>query len=574
MKMNERLTTRRLVEQLVKQSGLDRKQTEKFIDSLVFYFTQEIERNKAVKIYGLGTFKVVLVRERESVHIKTGERFIIPAHHKLVYLPDKDLKEQANRMFAFFEPIETTDSKTATFKFQVIDSDTSGKQNEWNEQEKMEATNEEEKTVFDDTLPVSSSYFDDSEYDENDPDFHVFKRKTIVGELLSSKNEPIAKGKACVETVPKPEPVSEGMISEDIAPEQTSVSKETVYEEVAPEPAPVSEETVSDEADPEPLVSGMNNQEIDSKAPDESVMNDSQSLKTETQKQPENVNYRKQVEKKKKSISPFLIMFLLIPVCVIIGSGSVTWYLYTRSKKESPKTEQSTNGAEKEIASSSLPIGMSPDGEVSTNNGTNDELQSDSESNNGSLGGSETDEPAADNSNETNRSTATTPSNTTTTPSSANRDSRAVADWLAPSSESSSSQARRVSEPNRQIEERNSALANNSRQSSARNNSRTTAGNRNTTASAPATRTQTFPTRVRLAAGSTLREVALEYYGDKVFWVYIYEHNKSRIKDPDVVAVGTELVIPAPNTYGINSRSNASLQRALQKQRQLMTGNN
>ena len=110
--MNERFTTRDLAELLANQTGMDLKRAEKFINALIAYISQGIERNKSVKIMGLGTFKVVLVRERESVHIQTGERFVIPAHHKLSFVPDKDFKDQINRPFAFFEPIETTDGHT------------------------------------------------------------------------------------------------------------------------------------------------------------------------------------------------------------------------------------------------------------------------------------------------------------------------------------------------------------------------------------------------------------------------------------------------------------------------------
>ncbi|MDR2774745.1 MAG: HU family DNA-binding protein, partial [Tannerella sp.] len=107
--MNDRLTTRNLADILSLQTGMVKERAEKFINALSLYITQGIEKNKAVKISGLGTFKVVLVRERESIHIHTGERFVIPAHHKLSFIPDKNLKEHINRPFAFFEPIEATE---------------------------------------------------------------------------------------------------------------------------------------------------------------------------------------------------------------------------------------------------------------------------------------------------------------------------------------------------------------------------------------------------------------------------------------------------------------------------------
>jgi hypothetical protein len=72
-----------------------------------------------------------------------------------------------------------------------------------------------------------------------------------------------------------------------------------------------------------------------------------------------------------------------------------------------------------------------------------------------------------------------------------------------------------------------------------------------------------------MAAGSSLTQIAAEYYGDKIFWVYIYEHNKNNIKNFDDIPAGTEIQLPTPNTYGIDAKSNSSLQKARQKQSQL-----
>ena len=41
-----------------------------------------LHSEKAVKVKGLGTFKVIDVRERESVNVNTGERVLIESHAK------------------------------------------------------------------------------------------------------------------------------------------------------------------------------------------------------------------------------------------------------------------------------------------------------------------------------------------------------------------------------------------------------------------------------------------------------------------------------------------------------------
>jgi nucleoid DNA-binding protein len=47
--------------------------------------------------------------------------------------------------------------------------------------------------------------------------------------------------------------------------------------------------------------------------------------------------------------------------------------------------------------------------------------------------------------------------------------------------------------------------------------------------------------------GSRLTLMSLKYYGNKLFWVYIYEANKNKIPNPDVISAGTRIVIPKLN---------------------------
>lgn len=62
-----------------------------------------------------------------------------------------------------------------------------------------------------------------------------------------------------------------------------------------------------------------------------------------------------------------------------------------------------------------------------------------------------------------------------------------------------------------------------------------------------------------------LTTMSREYYGDFRFWVYIYEENKSKIKDPNAIAPGTAVVIPPAEKYGIDKDSKESIDRARAK---------
>lgn len=91
---------------------------------------------------------------------------------------------------------------------------------------------------------------------------------------------------------------------------------------------------------------------------------------------------------------------------------------------------------------------------------------------------------------------------------------------------------------------------------------------------APVEEKQTAETlaHVTIEPGSRLTLLALDYYGSKIFWVYIYEYNKAIIKDPNNIPVGTKLGIPAPSLYDIDAKNKESIERASLLQTQIIAG--
>ena len=78
--------------------------------------------------------------------------------------------------------------------------------------------------------------------------------------------------------------------------------------------------------------------------------------------------------------------------------------------------------------------------------------------------------------------------------------------------------------------------------------------------------------QVKIKHGDRLTVIALEYYGNKLFWVYIYQHNKAVIKDPNNVPIGTVIEIPAPESYGIDAKSRESREKAAALQTEILAG--
>ena len=76
--------------------------------------------------------------------------------------------------------------------------------------------------------------------------------------------------------------------------------------------------------------------------------------------------------------------------------------------------------------------------------------------------------------------------------------------------------------------------------------------------------------KVSIEQGSRLTLLAEKYYGEKVFWVYIYEFNKAKIgSNPDVVPAGMEILIPVKHLYKIDAKDPASVEKARQLQGKL-----
>lgn len=74
-------------------------------------------------------------------------------------------------------------------------------------------------------------------------------------------------------------------------------------------------------------------------------------------------------------------------------------------------------------------------------------------------------------------------------------------------------------------------------------------------------------------AGETFRTLALNHYGDKEFWVYIYLANKAANPDPNKLNAGKKVVIPSANSLSIDSKNPESLTKAKQLAHKTLHGN-
>lgn len=456
--MDEKLSIYDIAEILTAKTGREKADIEKFVETLIAVINEAITRNGFVRIKGIGSFKVILVKERESVHVNTGERIVIPAHHKLSFLPDKILKEKINRPFAFFEAIEA---------------------------------NETENSEMD-----SARLSKDDEEDEND-------------ELMTAEEpvqEPVGEVTETTEDVAL-------KVEENPAPLLALPSEDETKEEQKTMDKEIDEE--SDREWSEERAIGSHPASATDKETLQSTIPIKQEAMSETKERKEqHVNETPKshpvakpvVKKKKKETSNTSLYVILALLLLLLGVGIFYYFYYDRlSYDEFNSTTQHTQTTDDSFL---LP------GDSAT-------VQESEKSENVDTSGVTA--------SGTNESTATSP----------------VASTSSTRKEQTASTASTSSK-------------------------KTTPQQTKPTTGTSTSSDHNVMARVKVASGERLTLLAQKYYGNKVFWVYIYDFNKAKIPDPDRVPAGMEILIPAKEVYAINAQSSASIAQAKELQSKIM----
>lgn len=136
--MSDKLNIQDLIDLLAEKHSMNRSDAESFVREFFALIEESLEKDKYVKIRGLGTFKLINVESRESININTGERFEIQGHAKISFTPETLLKEAINKPFAHFESVLLNEN--------VVFDDMSATDNSTDDDEN------EAKTVTEDTV--------------------------------------------------------------------------------------------------------------------------------------------------------------------------------------------------------------------------------------------------------------------------------------------------------------------------------------------------------------------------------------------------------------------------------------
>ena len=303
--MSRRVLLSEIVDGLANRASIPNRFAEDFVQAFFHVIEENLVREKLVKVKGLGTFKLIDVEARESIHVSTGERILLAGHTKVSFTPDPVLRDAVNRPFADFETVvlneatptelmerlddvhvpeteEVAAPELETIAKLASDVEAIPEVQIASEEETLapaveealeESVSDEQATVAEDapmveetsgiveTVPEVAPEVDEAKAEETVVEESTIEEpaeeETVVEE--STVEEPIAEEPAVEESpIEEPaaeEPVVEESTIEEPAAEEPVVEESMVEEPAAEEPA-VEESMVEEPAIEEPIVEG------------------------------------------------------------------------------------------------------------------------------------------------------------------------------------------------------------------------------------------------------------------------------------------------------------------------------
>lgn len=200
---------------LAEKKKIDIAEAEKYIENFFSIVNEALITEKIVKVKGLGTFKLVDVRDRASVDVNTGERMVIDGHSKVSFVPDATLKELVNKPFSQFETVILNDGVS----FDNIPSSVESTEKENVEQEEtVEKSAESEEVKTEQHEEIHAKDYDEVEVKEIEP-----TQERAFSTLPSSPS---------IEETPSQIEGKEEITIEDKAENTAEEKEETVAEDV------------------------------------------------------------------------------------------------------------------------------------------------------------------------------------------------------------------------------------------------------------------------------------------------------------------------------------------------------
>ena len=230
-----------LAQVLVEHKGLNKRDAVIFVSAMFDIIQTNLEKDRIVKIKGLGTFKIIDVDDRESVNVNTGERVLIEGHNKITFTPDSLMKELVNKPFSQFETVVLNDG--VDFEDMNSVTEPTVEDNDPNDPTNMPLVDfgaEDEQKLSDNADEENSKWVIEPVVKAPERPALTESEVIILGEAL--KPEPTVEPEPEPTVEPEPEPTVEPEPEPIVEPESVAELEsepEPIIE--APEPAPIPE---------------------------------------------------------------------------------------------------------------------------------------------------------------------------------------------------------------------------------------------------------------------------------------------------------------------------------------------
>ena len=230
-----------LAQYLSNKHKISRKEAERFLTAVVDVLNDALHYEKQAKVKGLGTFKVIDVKDRESVNVNTGERIVIEGRPKITFTPDSVMKELVNKPFAQFDTVVLNDGVT----FEDMPDEVAAEEEETIDQLAAEVAPVEEvpETVEPEPQPEIEQLMEDAPVEEQ-PEEEVEEELPVEEEIPSAVEQPEPENR--VEELPVEEKIP--VIVEEVAPVVVDQPQTAEVEEPVKEPVEIEEPKLEEPA--------------------------------------------------------------------------------------------------------------------------------------------------------------------------------------------------------------------------------------------------------------------------------------------------------------------------------------
>ena len=316
--MNEKLNIQNLTDELAETHGLSKKNAESFVKDFFSLIEEALEKDKYVKVKGLGTFKLIDVDSRESINVNTGERIEIQGHSKISFTPDNSLKEVVNKPFSAFETVVLADGVEIDTPEMIGDTD---------------ADIETEEVVAEDSVMVEEPMVAGPVVEEPASEIEevpATKEEPNAGEPVAEEPTPIVEGEVPVseEPIVKEESVTEepeSVVEESIAEGFTPIVEEKIasVEESVAEDSIIKEQAVEEPVAVEQSVKILpifDDDEIKKRDQPVSHQEEVKALRISDEK-------RREISKKAEgSSTPYLMFIAVLVIMLCLGAVAYLYY--------------------------------------------------------------------------------------------------------------------------------------------------------------------------------------------------------------------------------------------------------